>query len=380
MDMKRIRKIASVLIAAFLFSYALLRAVEIKITVNGSVLPISALWGAVLATCLTGAICVVWQVVAENRQKERIRGLFGTHVSAVLVERMVKEGKDPALGGHEVELTAYFSDVQSFAVFSETLTTSRLIELMNEYLTACTDIVQQEGGTLDKYIGGAIVAMFGAPVALPDHACRACVAAHRVQLRLGELSAKWRSEGAKWPGSVSGMRSRIGLNSGPCVVGNMGSRTRFNYTMMGANVSLASRMESGAGSWGVFSMCTEATRAACLQHGGDRVVFRPLGRVGVMGHAQPVPIHEIVGLKESIASTTRECIGIFQQGLTRYLARDWTGAIALFHESARLESLSPDRTPGVKTNPSLIYIELCRHYQEEPPPEKWDGIYVLREK
>src|SRR6185295_682985 len=108
-------------------------------------------------------------------------------------------GESPQLGGHEDEITAYFSDIQGFSTFSEILPPHRLVELMNEYLTVCTDIVQEEGGTLDKYIGDAVVAMFGAPMALPDHAYRACVATQRVQQGLVELRLKWKGEGEKWP-------------------------------------------------------------------------------------------------------------------------------------------------------------------------------------
>jgi adenylate cyclase len=204
------------------------------------------------------------------------------------------------------------------------------------------------------------------------------VAAQRVQLKLDDLRAKWLQEGARWPASLSGLRSRTGLNTGSCIVGNLGSRTRFNYTMMGHNVNLAARMEAGATHWGAYAMCTEATRAACVQHGGNRVVFRPLGRITVAGHSSSVPIHEVTGLKESIESSTRECVGLFEQGLTRYYARDWDGAIQQFEQSARLEPLIPDRSPGVKTNPSLVYLGMCQHFKAQPPPEKWDGGFVHR--
>jgi len=252
---------------------------------------------------------------------------------------------------------------------------------MNEYLTACTDIVQEEGGTLDKYIGDAVVAMFGAPLALPDHAYRACVATQRVHKKLGELREKWRSEGKRWPEIVWQMQSRIGLNSGVCTIGNMGSRTRFNYTMMGDNVNLAARMESGAKSWGVYTMCAEATKAACVQHGGDRVVFRPLGRIVVKGRTQAVPIYEIVGLKEDVTDKTRECIALFEQGLKKYYARNWNGALELFAKSRELEPNVPGVTPGVVSNPSLVYLEkVVPEAIETPPPEDWDGRYVMKEK
>ncbi|HWA07986.1 MAG TPA: adenylate/guanylate cyclase domain-containing protein [Opitutaceae bacterium] len=340
-------------------------------------LPLVAPLGSVFTTSF---VSIIWQLIEEERQKGRIKGMFGTYVSPQLVNRMVEAGENPQLGGHEDEITAYFSDIQSFSTFSEKLPPARLVELMNEYLTVCTDIVQSEGGTLDKYIGDAVVAMFGAPVPLKDHAYRACVASQLVHQQLGELRTKWKAEGDKWPEIVWKMQSRIGLNSGVATIGNMGSRTRFNYTMMGDNVNLAARMESGAKSWGAYTMVTETTRAACIEHGGDRVVFRPLGRIVVMGRSKPVPIYEIVGLKETLPPTARDCIGLFEQALERYYARDWDGAIALFNRSVELEPNQPGKTPGVKTNPSLVYIGITEDYKTEPPPENWDGVYVMKEK
>ncbi len=341
------------------------------------ILPLFAPVGAALTTSFAG---VLWQVIEEQRQKGRIKGMFGTYVSPQLVERMVESGEDPQLGGHETEITAYFSDIQSFSSFSEKLPPSRLVELMNEYLTVCTDIIQEERGTLDKYIGDAVVAMFGAPIALPDHAYRACVASQRVHEKLGELRDRWRAEGDRWPDIVGKMQSRIGLNTGSAVIGNMGSRTRFNYTMMGDNVNLAARMESGAKSWGAYTMVTETTRQACETHGGDRVIFRPLGRIVVMGRSQPVPIFEVVGLRETITDSAFECVDLFTQALERYYAKDWTGARALLERSAVLEPNQPGVTPGVKTNPSLVYQSIITTYELHPPADGWDGVYVMKEK
>jgi len=341
------------------------------------VLPFTAPLGAALTTSFVG---LVWQVIHEQKAKGRIKGMFGAYVSPQLVERMVESGEDPQLGGHDAEITPYFSDIQGFSSFSEKLGSGPLVELMNEYLTACTDIVQAQGGTLDKYIGDAVVAMFGAPIPLPDHAYRACVASQLVHQKLAELREKWTAEGDKWPDIVGQMQSRIGLNTGVCMIGNMGSRTRFNYTMMGDNVNLAARMESGAKSWGAYTMVTHATKLACEQYGAGRVIFRALGRIRVMGRSQPVPIYEVVGLKESLAPGVAECLEIFEKGLARYHARDWDGAIALFKESARLEPNQPGKTPGVSTNPSLVYLRITEKYKANPPPEDWAGVYEMTEK
>jgi adenylate cyclase len=332
------------------------------------------------AAVTTSGVGLLWQIVEEQKQKGRIKGMFGAYVSPALVSRMVDSGEEPKLGGVEENITAYFSDIQSFSSFSEVLSPSRLVELMNEYLTACTDIVQAEGGTLDKYIGDAVVAMYGAPLALPDHPHRACVAALRVHRRVAELREKWRHEGDRWPGIVHRLQTRIGLNTGPVVVGNMGSNSRFNYTMMGDNVNIAARMESGAKSWGVYSMCTESTRTECERIETGRVVFRMLGRIVVKGRTQPLPIHELVALVEDATDPMRECIAIFEQGLSRYYARDWDGAIGLFRRSEALEPNGPGRIAGTASNPSLVYIAIAEGYRAHPPPADWDGVYEMKEK
>ncbi len=320
------------------------------------------------------------RVRQEQKAKQEIKGMFGSYVSPQLVEKLVNAGEPPQLGGHEADITAFFSDIQSFTTFSERMTPDRLVDLMNEYLTACTDVLQAEGGTLDKYIGDATVAIYGAPIPQVDHAYRACVSAVRIQARLDELREKWRQEGERWPEIVRRVRTRIGLNSGPCIVGNMGSRTRFNYTMMGDNVNLAARMESAAKSWGVYTMCTEATRLGCEAHGGDRIVFRPLGRIVVKGRARATPIYEIAGFKDSLPPTARDCFGIFAQGLERHYARDWEGAMDCFRRSAELEPNIPGQAPGVMSNPSLVYLEIIEHYKIEPPAADWDGAFVMTEK
>jgi adenylate cyclase len=340
------------------------------------VLPVVAPLGAAFTSCFAA---IAWQVAEEQKQKGRIKGMFGAYVSPALVARMVDSGEEPKLGGIEENITGYFSDIQSFSSFSEKLSPPRLVELMNEYLTACTDIVQAEGGTLDKYIGDA-VAIYGAPLALPDHPHRACVAALRVHRRVGELREKWKHEGDRWPEIVHNLQTRIGLNTGPAVVGNMGSHTRFNYTMMGDNVNIAARMESGAKSWGVYSMCSETTRVECERIDPSRVLFRALGKIIVKGRTQPIPIHELMALDEDATDSMRECIALFEQALAKYYARDWDGAIALFRRSETLEPNGPGRAPGSVSNPSLVYIGIAEGYRENSPPADWQGVYEMKQK
>ncbi|WP_081722151.1 CHASE2 domain-containing protein [Geminisphaera colitermitum] len=342
------------------------------------VLPLAGPVGGALTA---GFVGLGVQVVIEQRQRSRLQNMFGTYVSPSVVKQILESGKEPRLGGVEEEITAYFSDVQLFASASEKLAPTQLVELMNEYLSACTDVVQAESGTLDKFVGDAVVAMFGAPVPLPDHAHRACLAAVRAQQRTAELRERWsRQTASKWPVEVLGMRTRIGLNSGPAVVGNMGSRSRFNYTMMGDTVNLAARLESAARHWGVFTLCTEATRAGCEAVEPGRVVFRALNKIVVKGRTQPVDVYEVVGLREQLSADTLECVQIFGEGLRRYHARDWEGAKKLFSQSVRLEPNKPGENPGVILNPSLALLEMVRELEDHLPLGDWDGSLTLRQK
>jgi adenylate cyclase len=365
-------KVMAVLSAVLYVAFAF----EIFKTSN-LIVPVVAPIGSALTT---GVVALLWQIVEEQKQKGRIKGMFGTYVSPAVVESIVNSGEDPKLGGVEENITAYFSDIQSFSSFSEKLSPPRLVELMNQYLTVCTDSIQSGGGTLDKYIGDAVVAIYGAPVPIENHAARACVAALGIHKQVIDLRRGWIAEGDKWPLIVHNLQTRIGLNSGPAVVGNMGSTTRFSYTMMGDNVNLAARMESGAKSWGVYTMCTEATRAECEKHEPGRVLFRSLGRIVVKGRTIPVPIFELAALREDATDSLRECIALFEQGLQKYLARDWDGALALFHQAEKLEPNGVGRAPGSSNNPSLVYIGITEGYREEPPPSDWNGVFEMKEK
>ncbi len=334
-----------------------------------------------LASALTtGFIATIIQLVDEERQKGRIKGMFSAYLAPTVVNNLIESGREPELGGHEEVITAYFSDIQSFSTFSEKMPPGQLVELMNEYLTACTDIVQEEGGTLDKYIGDAIVAMFGAPLPLPDHAYRACVATVRVQERIDELRRKWKGEGDRWPAVVHNLRARLGLNTGSAIIGNMGSRSRFSYTMMGDNVNLAARMESGAKLMGVYTMVTDSTRAACEQTGGDRIVFRFLDKIVVKGRSLPVGVHEVVGLRAQVDARTLECLALHAQAIARYQEQDFDGAIRLFEKSAVLEPFQRDKSLSIDGNPSIIMMDRCHYMKEHPPGPGWDGVFVMKEK
>ncbi|HEY4301921.1 MAG TPA: adenylate/guanylate cyclase domain-containing protein, partial [Candidatus Didemnitutus sp.] len=341
------------------------------------VLPMVGPLGGALTTAFAG---VVWQLVVEEKQKGRIKGIFSTYLAPTVVNSLIESGREPELGGHASVITAYFSDIQSFSTFSELMPPAQLVELMNEYLTACTDIILEEMGTLDKYIGDAVVAMFGEPVSLPDHAYRACVATIRVQHKIEELRQKWRSEGTKWPLVVHSLRARLGLNTGEAILGNMGSRTRLSYTMMGDNVNLAARMESGAKLLGVYTMVTDSTRSDCEKLRPGEIAFRHLDRIKVKGRSLPVGVHEVVGYTERLEDSTVECLELHGQAMQRYLAGDWDGALGLFERSSPLEPFQPSMVQAIESNPSLRMIDRCRYMKAHPPSAGWDGVFEMKEK
>lgn len=340
------------------------------------VLPIIAPVASAVTTTLAGA---VYQLIVEEKQRGRIKGMFGAYLSPDLVNNMVESGEEPKLGGEEVEITAFFSDIQGFSTFSELLPADKLVTLMNEYLTAMTDILQEEQGTLDKYIGDAMVAMFNAPLPVEQHALRGCLAAARIQKRQWDLRKKWEAEGDAWPDIVSKMQTRIGLNTGLAVVGNMGSENRFNYTMMGDTVNLAARSESGAKSYGVYIMVTGETMRACTAI-SDACVFRYLDKIRVKGRSAPAEMYELVCLKEDLDDDTQRCLEIYREGIELYLKQDFHGAIEKFEQSVELEPNRPEKNAEAPTTPSDVLLARCLYYLEEPPGEMWDGVFVMKSK
>lgn len=327
-----------------------------------------------VSSTLTATLLVVLlKLGSEEWQRRRIKVLFGAYVSPELVNEMVESEQDPKLGGTEAEITALFSDVEGFSALSEELSPDQLVSLMNEYLGALTEVFQTQAGTLDKYIGDAIVTMFGMPLPVADHAARACRSAVEMQERHAALREKW-SQSGEWPESVRNMRTRIGLNTGLAVIGNMGSEMRFNYTMMGDTVNLAARCESGAKSYGVYTMVTESTLKAALADGVE-LNYRQLDRIVVKGRRQPVAIYEL--WEPSIPSDTcAACKAAYERALELYFIGDWVAARAGFDEAAVHE---PSRA-FAPTTPSAVLESRCRQFIEQGAPENWDGAFRMTTK
>lgn len=314
--------------------------------------------------------------VTEEKDKRFLKQAFSSYISPELIEDMHNSGEPPKLGGDLGVLTAYFTDIQSFSSFSEKLTAPQLVELLNEYLTAMTDILLAEKGTLDKYEGDAIIAFIGAPMKLEDHAARALRVAVGMQDKLLELRAKWVSEGDKWPDIVKEMRMRIGINSGEIVTGNMGSRDRMNYTMMGDSVNLAARLEEAAKQYGIFTQVSQFTKELA----GEGFELRELDTIRVVGKTEPVTTYDLLGISGKIDSNLVELKDRFHEGLALYKQMEWDRAMTAFEASLECEYKRFPELKGKKTNPSEIYIERCKEFKANPPGDDWDGVYTLTKK
>ena len=273
--------------------------------------------------------------------------MFSRYVSRTVVDRILADPARAKLGGERKELTVLFSDIRGFSAFSETMRPEELASFLGEYLTPMTELVLDSGGTLDKYIGDAVMAMWAAPVDVADHAARACEVALKMQEALVDLNARWKREGK--PAITIG----IGLNTGAMAVGNMGTAARFDYTVLGDQVNLGARLEALTKEYGVDILVGEGTMRAA----GDGFVFREIDLVRVKGRHGAAPVYELVGRTGKVTVDPR-----FATALAAYRARDFAAARATFSEL-------PD------DDAAEIMASRCAALIESAPPGDWDGIY-----
>jgi len=319
----------------------------------------------------TYASNIIFQFLHEQKDKKFLRETFGTYIAPKILDKMYEEKQAPKLGGVEGYHTAFFSDIQNFSTFSEVLEPERMVALMNEYLTVMSKVILDNEGTLDKYIGDAIVAFYGAPAPVDNHEIKSCKTALAMQDALEDLRHKWKSE-ADWPEIVYSMQHRIGLNSGKMVTGNMGSEMRMNYTMMGDTVNLAARLESSAKQYGVYNFVGENI----YESSKTDYVFRFLDFVRVKGKNIPVKVYELVSHKDSIENNTVNLIKKFEEGLDFYYQQNWDQALACFKEAESMEEVFESRN----TTPSAIYMHRCDLFKNNPPGKDWDGVWTMTSK
>jgi len=298
----------------------------------------------------------------ETKNKHYITGLFGQYIPKELVEEMSKnpESFSSSMEGENREMTVLFSDVRGFTTISEGLPPKELTKLMNEYMTPMTYVIQKHRGTIDKYIGDAIMAFWGAPLDDPDHARNAILAGLEMQSTLDKLRPQFIQRG--WPE----IRIGVGLNTGTMHVGDMGSQFRRAYTVMGDAVNLGSRLEGITKQYGVGIIVGEQTRNAVTD-----IIFRELDRVRVKGKDQPVAIYEPIGLAADIGQEILAELKRFNEALTLYRAMSWDDAERLLIE---LQKSFPD------SYLYTLYLERIRYFRSDPPESGWDGVFKFTTK
>ncbi len=295
--------------------------------------------------------------VTEQRAKRKIKDTFQHYVSPAVVEQMIDNPDLLKLGGDKLDLTVIFTDVKGFTRISEQMEPTDLVHLMNDYLTPMADIILVNRGTVDKFIGDAVMGIFGAPVPVEHHADAACHTALEMLAKLAELNAAWKPQG------LPHMSMRVGINSGPMVVGNMGSHTRFDYTVMGDNVNLGARLEPLNKVFGTQVILSEFTRERLV----DRFILRSLGSFRVMGKTEPVMCYELLGIG-SPKPEVEELLSGFDRGLELWAGREFKAA---FEQFERLVARFP------QDGPTSYYASLCRELAAFEPGEDWQPIHTM---
>ncbi len=309
-------------------------------------------------SCAFGLIFLGY--ISTDREKMFLRSAFQHYLNKSVMEQMLQNPEKLKLGGEKKEMTVLFSDIRGFTTLSERMAPEALVKFINSYLTPMTQIVFEEGGTLDKYIGDAMMAFWGAPLEQEDHAVRACRASVRFLGELTRLKAAWREQ------NLPEFDIGVGINSGPMIVGNMGSDVRFDYTVMGDSVNLASRLEGTNKEYETRILMSEST----FTQAKDHVIARRLGAVRVKGKRKPVRIYELRDMGQA-QGTELEAITAFELGVDKYVGQQWDEAAALFQKVSEL-------WPG--DAPSRRYLEEIAELKSRPPGPHWDGVYTATSK
>jgi adenylate cyclase len=293
----------------------------------------------------------------EGRQKRFIKTVFRHYLSPDVIDRVLEDPSLLRLGGEKRIITSFFSDVAGFTSISESLSPEELVNLLNDFLSEMTDIILSYAGTLDKYEGDAIIAFWNAPLDQPDHALRACRAALECQKRLEELRPVFAQK------SGHELYMRVGLNSGPAVVGNMGSHSRFDYTAMGDTINMASRLEGACKHYSVPILVGDTT----FQMAKDAIAAREVDLIRVVGKSKSERVYQILEEKSQASQDMQENVATFHQALDLYRNKRWDDALNLFRK------IKDDKL-------SAVYVSRIEQLIQNPPPDDWSGVYDLTQK
>ncbi len=301
------------------------------------------------------------EMVKGLKEREFIKTTFERYVSKTVASELIKNPEMVRLGGTKKELTVMFSDIGGFTTLSETLSPEEVVKHLNEYFEGMSSSILEFDGTINQFQGDAIVAFWGAPVPQENHAMFACLAALRCREFLKNLQHKWVSQG------LPERTFRFGINTGEMVVGNIGSSSRFEYTVIGDEVNLASRLEGANKIYGTQILISDTT----YELAKDEIIGREIDIIRVVGKTEPVRIYELVSQKGQLDERKTEVLGKFRAGINLYREQKWIEAKEYFKKI--LESDPYDK-------PSQEYLKRCNEYEYLPPPGDWDGVFDLRSK
>ncbi|MGV3621177.1 MAG: CHASE2 domain-containing protein [Archangium sp.] len=313
-----------------------------------------------LAGTVASILATTWERLFAAKERERMKELFQNYMEADLVDVMVEQKQLPRLDGENKVVTAFFSDIKGFSTFSEKLKDDpkKLMRLLNRYLSTVTPQLTQHGACIDKYIGDAVVALFGAPVEYKDHAMRACRGALDVQKAIAVLREELRKEG------LPDVYTRVGLNTGEMLVGNIGSEQLLDFTAIGDEMNLAARLEGANKNYGTLIMMGEKTYDAVKEH----VEARELDRIRVAGKNEAVTVYELLALRGELHHDKMKVVDLYGQALLAYRARRFADA-----RTKLLSALQIDQGDG----PSQRLFAMCVTFETNNPPPNWDGVSTL---
>ncbi|MFZ1031930.1 MAG: adenylate/guanylate cyclase domain-containing protein, partial [Candidatus Acidiferrales bacterium] len=305
------------------------------------------------------SLVALYRVLVEEQEKRRVRGAFQQYVSPEVIRRLLNDPE--RVKPRKTDVTVLFSDIRGFTTISESLDAQELADLLNAYLTEMTRIIFHHRGTLDKYIGDAVMAIWGAPFDEPNHAERCCFGAVNMLTRLAELQSGWRAQGKPI------LDIGIGINTGVASVGNMGSSLRYGYTAIGDAVNLASRLEGLNKEYGTHILISESTQKELHT---DQLMLREIDLIRVKGKLQPLTIYEIL-TPDLVANNGTDLVTLFGVAREAYRRHDWLAAVSAFES---VLSRWPD------DGPARIFLSRCVEYLSEAPASNWDGVYVMKHK
>jgi adenylate cyclase len=323
-------------------------------------------WRVDFIAPLTALFCAfvaqtVHRVLTEGAEKKFIKNVFGQFVAPEVVDDLVKDPGKVKLGGEKRDMTIFFLDIAHFTTISEKMAPEALIIFLNKYLSALSHVVHEQKGVVDKYIGDCIMAFWNAPIELKDHRSRACLAAIECQEAMNKLNVSLP------PGMPETPAIRIGLNSGDATVGLTGSDKKLQYTVIGDEVNLASRLEGANKFFGSKIMASEATFGGAK----DVVEARELGRVRVVGKDKPILVYELLAKKGQLSNEWKIALPRYEKGLALFSKRDYAEAALEFAEVVKVFP---------NDGPATLYLNAARDYAAIPPDENWDGVFNLTAK